>query len=136
MKRVIFSLLLLSLSLAFSSPLFPWHTQSDRSRLHPGSNRIRAGPRWPRPLQRPGTGDLRPSQAQVQRRGAEATAHDQEGTQGLHSWWYEGKNTNIKPQIRIITITMSFSSNSRGTKYNIKYNNNYYYCYCCLLYKY
>ncbi len=81
----------LSRSFSLRSPL-TWHTQSHRSRLHPGSGQIRARPRRPRPLQCPGTRNLRPTQAQILSRGAEAAAHDQEGAQDLHSRWPEGKH--------------------------------------------
>lgn len=66
------------------------HSQPHRPRLHPGSRWIRAGPGWPGSVQRPGAGDVRPTQAQVLGRGAETAAHDQESSQGLHPGRPEG----------------------------------------------
>lgn len=83
-----------SLFLSLSSSQLTWHTQSNRSGLNPGASRVRARPRWPRPVQRPGSGDLWPPQAQILRRGAKAPTHDQEGSQSLYSRRPEGKRVN------------------------------------------
>lgn len=67
------------------------HPQSHRPRVHPGPAELRAGPGGPGSVQRSGTGNVRPQETQVLRRGAEAAAHDQEGSQGVHPRGHEGE---------------------------------------------
>ena len=62
----------------------PGHPQPHRPGVHPGPGRVQPGPRRPGPLQRPGSGSVRPPQEEVLGGGAEAPAHDQEGPQDLH----------------------------------------------------
>lgn len=60
------------------------------------------GELWPRPsgpgiIERAGPGGLRPEAAPLLRRGAETSAHDQEGSQDAGSQWTEGTTSDTAP---------------------------------------
>lgn len=74
-----------------STALSPGHPQPHRPRVHPGAPDLRARPGRPGSVQRARPGNVRPEETQVLRRGAEAAADDQEGTQGLHPRGHEGE---------------------------------------------